>query len=75
VFKYDPAYLNEEEFKPFKLDKSYFYDDEKINVILYNQSFTKMYSGTDEGTVLVFPVVAETFDFEEEEPEQDKEGE
>lgn len=55
VIKYDPSNLDDKEFQPFKLDKSYMYDEEKIISIMYNQSFTKMYAGTEWGCILTFP--------------------
>jgi hypothetical protein len=36
VIKYDPTNLEDKEFAPFKLDKSYMYDEEKIISIMYN---------------------------------------
>lgn len=36
IYKYDPANINEEDVKPFKLEKTFFYNDEKIVSILYN---------------------------------------
>jgi len=55
VIKYDPSNLEDKEFLPFKLDKSYMYDEEKIISIMYNQSFTKIYAGTEWGCILTFP--------------------
>lgn len=34
-----------------------------------------MYAGSDEGSIITFPVEGETFDIEEEEEQQDKENE
>lgn len=59
--------MNEEEIKPFKLEKTYFFDEEKLIQILYNQSYSKMYAGSIEGSIIIFPVEGETFDIEEEE--------
>ncbi len=67
IFKYDPSNLEDEEFKPFKLDKSYTYMDERIVYITYNHFYTKMYAGTEEGGIIFLPVEAESFDVEEEE--------
>lgn len=42
---------------------------------MYNQSFTKIYAGSEEGSIITFPVEGETFDIEEEEEQQEKENE
>ncbi|EAR97028.3 hypothetical protein TTHERM_00196190 (macronuclear) [Tetrahymena thermophila SB210] len=75
IYKYDPANLNEDEIKPFKLEKTYLYDEEKLVNILYNQTYSKLYAGSNQGSIIIFPVEGETFDIEEEEEQQDKENE
>ncbi|KRX02904.1 WD40-repeat-containing domain [Pseudocohnilembus persalinus] len=75
LFKYHPKFENDEDQKPFKFDKRYQYQDEKIINILYNQDFTKMVAGTQEGSLLILPEVAETLEGEEEEENLDNEQE
>ena len=69
VIKYDPSNLGDQEFPPFKLDKSYLYDDEKIITLMYNHIYTRIFAGTEGGSVVIFDVPAETFDYEEDDQE------
>lgn len=47
------------------------FDDERISCIMYNHKYSKMFSGTDNGSVVIFATEAEKFDDEEEEHDQE----
>lgn len=67
IFKYDQNNLNDEDLRPFKLDKVFQYNDKAINCILYNHQYTKMYASTEEGYIVTFPKEGESNMLEEEE--------
>eukprot|EP00825_Cyclidium_porcatum_P004670 TRINITY_DN1220_c0_g1_i2.p1 TRINITY_DN1220_c0_g1~~TRINITY_DN1220_c0_g1_i2.p1 ORF type:complete len:1061 (-),score=222.02 TRINITY_DN1220_c0_g1_i2:1563-4745(-) len=75
IFKYDQNNLNDEDLRPFKLDKVFQYNDKAINCILYNHQYTKMYASTEEGYIVTFPKEGESNMLEEEEEPQDKDQE
>lgn len=75
VFKYEQQNLNDEDLRPFKLDKVFQYSEMTICHILYNHTYTKMYASTEEGFIVTFPKEGESNQMEEEDEPQDKEQE
>ncbi|EGR30550.1 hypothetical protein IMG5_129360, partial [Ichthyophthirius multifiliis] len=74
LFKYDKENENVEALKPFKIDKNYTYNDAKIVQLMYNQQYSKIYVGTNEGNIIILPIEAESNDIDEEEEQAENQN-
>lgn len=67
LFKYDPNNTTDEELLPFKLDKSIQYENSPIVNAYYNHEYTKILASTANGSLVVFPIEAESNILEDDE--------